>query len=151
MSNNNSNWANWDVRSFQLVTGDVKRPQPVPRRGRRISPVKGKFIAGPIDVVWLSQARKLGVTALWVGLSLWYLRKLRGSDSIIVSNLAMQDWGVQPDAKRRALRNLKNAGLITIEPRGKRSPLVTLVVQDSDGSGVGKQAGREGLGLRIPR
>jgi hypothetical protein len=39
----------------------------------------------------------------------------------------LQDWGIQPDAKTRALRKLEKAGLITIERRGKRSPQVTLV------------------------
>ena len=40
----------------------------------------------------------------------------------------MQDWGVLPDAKSRALRALEKAGLITIERRGKRSPRVSLLV-----------------------
>jgi DNA-binding transcriptional ArsR family regulator len=106
------------------------------RKGRRVSSVIGKFIAGPVDVDWLSQARKLGVTALWVGLSLWFLRGLKRSDSFIVSNLMMQEWDVLPDAKRRALRTLEKAGLIAIELRGKRSPRVTLVVQNSRTSGL---------------
>jgi DNA-binding transcriptional ArsR family regulator len=105
------------------------------RKGRRVSSVIGKFIAGPVDVDWLSQARKLGVTALWVGLSLWFLRGLKRSDSFIVSNLMMQEWDVLPDAKRRALRTLEKAGLIAIELRGKRSPRVTLVVQNSRNGG----------------
>ena len=103
-------------------------PQAVIRKGRRISSIKGKFIAGPIDFSWLSQARKLGVTALWVGLGLWFLKGLRKSDSFFVSNLIMREGGVQPDAKRWVLNKLEKAGLITIERRGKRSPRVTLVV-----------------------
>jgi len=87
------------------------------------------FIAGPVDIIWLSRAHKLGVTALWVGLGLWFLRGLKRSDNFIVSNLMMQEWGVQPDAKRRALLALEKAELITIERRGKRSPRVTLVVR----------------------
>lgn len=129
MSNNNSNRSRWDPSS--LVLGDVSPPQAVIRKGRRVSSVKGKFIAGPLNVVWLSQARKLGVSALWVGLCLWFLRGLRRSDSFIVSNLFMQALGVSPDAKRRALRKLESAGLIIIEQKGKRSPRVTLVVQDT--------------------
>jgi len=77
----------------------------------------------------------LGVTALWVGLSLWFLRGLKRSDSFIVSNLMMQEWDVLPDAKCRALRTLEKAGLIAIEPRGKRNSRVTLVVQNSKNSG----------------
>jgi hypothetical protein len=121
----------WDPSSFRIGPGDVA-PQKAPiGKGRRISSVGRKFIPGPVDVDWLSQARKLGVTALWVGLSLWFLRGLKRSDSFIVSNLMMQEWEVLPDAKRRALRTLKKAGLIAVELRGKRSPRVTLVVQNS--------------------
>jgi DNA-binding transcriptional ArsR family regulator len=87
-----------------------------------------------MDVSWVSQARKLGVTALWVGLGLWFLRGLRRSNSFIVSNLMMREWGVEPDAKSRALRALEKAGLVIVERRGKRSPVVTLVV----GSTVGR-------------
>ena len=62
----------WDPSS--LVLGDVASRQGAKRKGRQISSVRGKFIAGPIDVVWLSRARKLGVSALWVGLALWFLK-----------------------------------------------------------------------------
>jgi DNA-binding transcriptional ArsR family regulator len=117
----------WDPDNFRL--GPVDQAKADIPKGRRISPVRGRFIAGPIDVAWLSEARKIGVTALWVGLSLWFLRGMRQSDNFLVSNLTMQEWGVLPDAKRRALRKLKKAGLITVEQRGKRSPRVSLVMK----------------------
>ena len=126
MSNHNYR-GSWDPSSFRIGQDDVVTPKAAIRKSRRVSLGKGKFIAGPVDVAWLSQTRKLGVTALWVGLSLWFLRGIRHSDSFIVSNLIMQEWEVLPDAKSRTLRKLEKAGLITIERRGKRSPRVTLV------------------------
>jgi DNA-binding transcriptional ArsR family regulator len=128
MSNHNYR-GNWDPNSFRIGLGDTATPKAAIRKGRRVSLGKSKFIAGPVDVAWLSQARKLGVKALWVGLSLWFLRGIRHSDSFIVSNLITREWDVLPDAKSRALRKLEKAGLITIERRGKRSPRVTLVKQ----------------------
>jgi DNA-binding transcriptional ArsR family regulator len=83
---------------------------------------------GPIDVPWVRQAAQLGVTALLVGLALWYLKGLRRADAFIVSNLMIAEWGVRPDAKRRALRKLEQAGLVSIERREKRSPLVSLII-----------------------
>jgi hypothetical protein len=80
--------------------------------------------------VWLLQARRLGVTALLVGLALWHIKGLRKTDSFIVSNLMLQEWEIQADAKRRALRALERAGLVEIERRGKRSPRVTLVLRN---------------------
>jgi hypothetical protein len=83
---------------------------------------------GPIDVAWVRQAAQLGVTALLVGLALWHLKGLRSANTFIVSNLMVREWGIQPDAKTRALRKLEKAGLISIERRGKRSPLVSLII-----------------------
>jgi hypothetical protein len=97
----------WDPSSFRIGLDDVATPKAATRKSGRVSLVKGKFIAGPLDVAWLSQARKLGVTALWVGLSLWFLRGIRQSHSFIVSNLIMGEWEVLPDAKSRTLRKLE--------------------------------------------
>ena len=129
-----SHTPDWDPS--RLVLRDILAPPPAPRKGRRITPVKGRFIAGPLDIAWLARARQLGVSALWVGLSLWYLRGLRKSDTFVVSNLMMQEWDVQADAKGRALCALENAGLITVERRGKRSPLVTIIVRGTTGGGA---------------
>ena len=104
-------------------------------RGRRPSPIRDKFIAGPVDVCWVCQASRLGVTALLVGLALWHLRGLRRSNSFTFSNLIVEAWGIQPDAKSRALRKLEKAGLITVERKGKRSPRVTLVVGNTSYGG----------------
>ena len=132
MSNHN-NRGSWDPSRFRFGPSPAAPQQTGTRIGRRIIPISGKFIRGPVNVVWLSQARKLGVAALWVGLALWHLRGLRKSDSFIVSNRMMASWEVKPDAKRRALRRLQKAGLIEIESREKRSPLVTLVVGNGQG------------------
>jgi hypothetical protein len=118
----------WDPSSLRLNQDGVRRLQGGVRRGRRASPIRGKFIAGPIDVQWVVQASRLGVKALLVGLALWHLKKLRQADIFTVSNLMLQEWGVQPDAKSRALRALERAGLIRVERRGKRSPHVALIV-----------------------
>ena len=114
----------WDPRRFQLAQHGVASLQ----RGRQPSPIRDKFIAGPIAVSWVCQASHLGVTALLVGLALWHLKGLRRTNSFIISNLMLAEWGVQPDAKSRALRKLEKAGLVSIERRGKRSPLVSLVL-----------------------
>ena len=120
----------WDPSRLRLDNEGVRRSQGAPPRGRRASPIRGKFIAGPIDVSWVVQAKRLGATPLLVGLALWHLKKLRQADTFTVSNLMLQEWGVQPDAKSRALRALERAGLIQVERRGKRSPLVGLLVSD---------------------
>jgi len=118
----------WDPSRFKLDQAAIRGPEGGARRGRQVATFRGKFIKGPLDFLWLSEARKLGVTALWVGLALWFLRGLRRSNTFVVSNMMMREWGVEGDAKSRALRALEKAGLVTVERRGRRSPLVTLVI-----------------------
>jgi hypothetical protein len=129
MSPNTNINTKWDPSRFQLRQAGLARSQGTIRHGRRVSPIRGKFIAGPVDVDWVCKASRLGVKALLVGLALWHLRGLRKADTFVVSNVMLRDWGVQPDAKRRALHALEEAGLIKLMRRGKRSPQVTLVVQ----------------------
>jgi hypothetical protein len=92
---------------------------------------RGQFILGPIDVLWILRAAGLGVKALLCGLALWYLhglrRKWKARDRKTVSNLALDGWDISPDAKRRAVLKLANAGLIRVEYRHKRSPRVTIL------------------------
>jgi hypothetical protein len=81
-----------------------------------------------VDVSWVCRAARLGVKTLLVGLALWHLRGLRRSNTFLVSNLMLRDWGIEPDAKSRALRALERTGLISVKRQGKRSLVVTLVV-----------------------
>jgi DNA-binding transcriptional ArsR family regulator len=126
----------WDPSCLRLDPTGVAGLKGRTYRGRQRSPIRDKFIAGPIDVSWVCQASRLGCKALLVGLALWHLKGLRRSNSFTVSNLMLQEWGIQPDAKTRALRALEKAGLITIERRGKRSPRVTLIVGNTSNGGT---------------
>jgi DNA-binding transcriptional ArsR family regulator len=117
----------WDPNQFRLDGHAVQRSNGPRRSGRCASPILGRFIAAPIDAAWMIQAAQLGVKALLVGMVLWPLKGLRRTNSLIVSNLKTKEWGIGPDAKRRALRKLERAGLISIERQGKRSPRITLL------------------------
>jgi DNA-binding transcriptional ArsR family regulator len=126
----------WDPGCLQLDQARVAGLNGGLRRGRQPSPIRNKFIAGPVDVSWVCQASQLGVKALLVGLALWHLKGLRRSNSFELSNLMLQEWGIEPDAKSRALRRLEKAGLVTVERRGKRSPRVTLVAASTSNGGT---------------
>jgi DNA-binding transcriptional ArsR family regulator len=151
MSPNTNTNTNWDPSSLRLDQDGARRSQGGTRRGRQVSPIRGKFIAGPVDVKWVCQASQLGVKALLVGLALWHLKGLRKTDTFIVSNLMVQEWDIQPDAKSRALRALEKAGLIRIERRGKRSPQVTIVVGNRfEGGKVAAADSLGQLGVPVP-
>jgi hypothetical protein len=135
----NTNTA-WDPTRLRLRQDEVARLNGGLRRGRKPSPIRDKFIAGPIGASWVCQASRLGVKALLVGLTLWHVKGLRRSNSFELSNLMVREWGIQPDAKARALHKLEKAGLIMVERRGKRSPRVTLVVRSTSNGGTAAAA-----------
>ena len=47
--------------------------------------------------------------------------------TVVVGNKTLRDWGVSRKEKYTALRRLAEAGLVDVEWRERRSPLVTLV------------------------
>lgn len=69
-----NNNVDWDPTHLQLNQGTVTGSQGGVRRGRRASPIHGKFIAGPLSVSWVCRASRLGVKTLLVGLALWHLK-----------------------------------------------------------------------------
>ena len=134
-TNMSPNSKTWDPGCLRLDQTEMARLQSGTRRGRQPLPIRDKFIAGPVDVSWVCQASRLGVKILLVGLALWHLKGLRRDNSFLVSNMMLREWGIQPDAKGRALRALEKAGLIAVERRGKHSPRVTLTVEVASNGG----------------
>ena len=59
---------------------------------------------------------------------LLYLRWGRGSETIPLPNSYFERHAVSREIKRRVLRDLEAAGLITVERRHGKSPTVTIVL-----------------------
>jgi hypothetical protein len=126
MSYYNSN-NRWDPSLLSLDEPLVRLAKKSQGRGRQVSPLEQNFIKGPVSVVWLIQAAKLGVKPLLLGLVLWYLSGLRKAKTMLLSNVTCREWGIEPDAKRRALLKLEKARLVAVDRFGRKSPKVTLL------------------------
>jgi hypothetical protein len=87
----------------------------------------GHFLSGPIPLAWLVIAAKLPARSLHVGLALWYSVGLSGSTSVSLSNILCSRFGLDRNAKYRALRSLECAGLVAVQRKRGRSPLVTIL------------------------
>jgi hypothetical protein len=87
-----------------------------------------RFVQVPL---WWAEAAAKATTGGAPALMLIYLLhaswKAR-STTFPLPNGYLKQHGVSRDVKRRILRELEAAGLITIERRVRKSPLVTLVV-----------------------
>jgi hypothetical protein len=70
---------------------------------------------------------KQGIVALYLYHQVFVGRLFSDKpDTVTVANKTLKTWGVNPKTKSRALRAFEKAGLITVQWRGRRSPIVTL-------------------------
>jgi hypothetical protein len=99
----------------EIPTGREKRP---PRHGPG-----EKFVKGPIPWRWIEAASVLPGKALVVGLVIWREAGCRNERTVPLnlSNLKLPRRTAQ-----RALQALETAGLVTVEHRDGRPPLVSL-------------------------
>lgn len=82
----------------------------------------------PLD--WLEKAAQLPGKALAVGLAIWALAIAVKTKTIMVTPASVQGFGVDAAGKSRALAALAKAGLISMESRRGRFPIVTLLVSN---------------------
>jgi hypothetical protein len=94
----------------------------------------GRFLKGPIPWHWLERAALLPGKALAVSLCLWRLAGLRDNYTVWLTNDEVATLGVDRFAKSRALRQLENDGLVEVEHRRGRIPLVTIRCMEVAGS-----------------
>ena len=96
-----------------------------------------EFIRGPLPLKWFQRASNISRTAGVVGLIIWriaYQRKRWGiasqrktSGPIKVTNQTCMKWGVCANSKNAALRVMEEAGLIRLELKRGRSPVVQII------------------------
>jgi hypothetical protein len=96
-----------------------------------------QYIRGPLPMKWFQRASSISRSAAVVGLVIWgiaYQRKLWGHDSqkrtsgyIKVTNQNCLKWGVCGNSKNTALRVMEEAGLIRMDTKRGRSPIVQII------------------------
>ena len=88
----------------------------------------GEFLKGPIPLDWLTRAARLpGGSPLAVALAIWFQSGRRGSNTITLTSQICERFGVNRKAKYRGLRLLERDGLINVERRPQRNPVITLI------------------------
>ena len=96
-----------------------------------------QYIRGPLPMKWFQRASSISRSAAVVGLIIWgiaYQRKLWGHDSqrrtsgsMKVTNQTCMKWGICGNSKNTALRLMEEAGLIRLDLKRGRSPVVQII------------------------
>jgi len=99
-----------------------------------------EYVRGPLPLKWFQKASSISRTACVVGLIIWriaYQRKLWGHNSqrrtswpMKVTTQTCMKWGICGNSKNTALRRMEEAGLIRLDLKRGRSPVVQIIDDD---------------------
>jgi hypothetical protein len=95
--------------------------------GLSVDNERERFLHGRVPLSWFKAAARLPGRSLHVGMVLWYAAGLSGSVSVHLSNTLCLHFGLDRNAKYRALRSLGEAKLVAVRRKPGRSPLVTIL------------------------
>jgi len=76
---------------------------------------------------WLARAARLPGKSLHLAIGLQHIASTQNCRQVVLSNLASRRFGLDRNAKYRALSWLEGARLVAVERRFGRSPLVTIL------------------------
>jgi hypothetical protein len=85
------------------------------------------LLAPSIPLRWLETAAILPGKSLHTGLALWFTAGKAKCAKVPLSNVSGCRFGLDRNSKYRALEWLEGAGLITVERRVGKTPLVTIL------------------------
>jgi len=91
-----------------------------------------QFLKGPVDWDWIIAASRARGRALEVGLCLWRLAGVMKTMTVRLATKEVEPLGIDRYAKARALAALEKAGLIRVERKRGRFPVVTIVLRSTD-------------------
>lgn len=121
-----------DLEAINAQAIAARQAPPTARaRTRPKAQVDGRFIKGPIPLPWMMSAADLGEGAMKAGLMIWFAAGLWGShyDISLQPRLRAQFFdGHDPKTFYRALERLEAAGLIDVDRKRGRSPIVSIKV-----------------------
>jgi DNA-binding MarR family transcriptional regulator len=85
------------------------------------------FLKGPIPLSWLQRAARLAGKALQVAIALRYRCGIERTLTVKLTSTLLREFGVERDAKARALRQLERVGLVAVSRNHGRNPVVTVL------------------------
>jgi hypothetical protein len=118
-----------DPFDLNLLRIDPTDPNLRPKGATRKAKWRKQFVKFPW--LWTDRLRTARHAATYkIALHLLYQHWRTSGKPIVLSNVALADEGVAPGTKWRGLKELEQAGLIQIERRQRKSPIVTLFLTE---------------------
>ena len=96
---------------------------PIPRheRGER-------FVRGPIPYEWLQVALAFGGKSGNLSWAMWHLAGMKRTNPIKLTRRVLSDFNISPRSARRLLLDFERAGLVEVDSKRGRGPIVALLM-----------------------
>ena len=88
---------------------------------------KGEFVQGPLPLAWLGPAAKLPGKALHVALAICFEQGRRKRPEFRLTSAILGRFGVGRKAAYAGLAALEEAGLVTVQRRQGKNPVIRLL------------------------
>ena len=98
------------------------RSKRLPRHGSR-----DWFLKGPVPFDWLKVAAALSGKTFVVGIALWFEAGRSQDSRVKVTSRLLSHFSLHRNVALRSLRRLEQAGLISLETKTGRCPVVTIL------------------------
>ena len=120
-----------DLEAFRAQSPDELPPVPSPARTKKKRPPATEpFLRGPVPLAWLARAQAAGVSALAVGLALWFVRGVSGKRAPVkVDSSVRRRFELSRDQTGYGLRALEAAGLARYVKKGRGRCAVAEIVE----------------------
>jgi hypothetical protein len=116
-----------DPKRLQITRQSTSRCPSSPRSKPPHPKGRGRFLRGPVPLDWLSRAAALPGRSLHVAVAVWFMAGLKKTRVVPISNITGLLFGLDRNAKYRALDWLENANLIAVERQAGRAPIITIL------------------------
>jgi len=115
-------------RSAAKVAARKAHHHPIPRheRGER-------FVRGPVPYEWLRVALSVGGKAGNLSWAMWWLAGMERTNPIKLTRRVLSDFNISPRSARRLLIAFERAGLVEVDRKRGRGPIVALIAQPACG------------------
>jgi hypothetical protein len=105
-------------------------------RERLPRPARGEqYLGGPIPAGWLERAGRLQGKALHLGIALWFaaVRSRGKNPAVVLTDALAGRFGLKSRTTRsRSVEALEGAGLVRVERRSGRAPVLTILPVEID-------------------
>jgi hypothetical protein len=86
-----------------------------------------EVLYGPIPISWLTKAVEISGTALWLGLVIWHVSKMR-KGQVSLTPTVCQKYHLIHRTVQRLLRQLETAGLVSVDRKPSQAPRVSVIL-----------------------